>query len=153
MKHTIQNLEDIKKELGVTRENLEGLFLPDTFHFSAGTKDIEIMRQSYSLLREFLDQEWPKRVVNSVINSPYEALILASIVEKESAKAEERAKIAGVFISRLQKRMRLQTDPTVIYGLGRMFDGNITRKHLETDTPSSLEDYNNVRETFTWTNL
>lgn len=135
LEHTIQSIDDIKVSLSITQNHLEGLFLPETFKFTAGTKDIDILRQSYNLLRELLDKEWPQRSADSFVNSPYEALILASIVEKETGAAEERPRIAGVFISRLKKRMRLQTDPTVIYGLGSKFDGNITRKHLETDTP------------------
>lgn len=135
LRHTIQGIEDIKSSLSITQDNLEGLFLPETYKFTAGTKDVDILRQSYNLLREYLDKEWPQRSADSFVNSPYEALILASIVEKESSVAEERPRIAGVFISRLKLRMRLQTDPTVIYGLGNKFDGNITRKHLETDTP------------------
>ena len=135
LEHTIQSIDDIKTALGITRDHLEGLFLPDTYNFTAGTKDIEIFRQSYNLLRKLMDQEWPKRSQESFVQSPYEALILASIVEKETGAAEERPRIAGVFISRLKKRMRLQTDPTVIYGLGDKFNGNITRKHLETDSP------------------
>ena len=135
LQHTIRDIEDIKSTLGITHESLEGLFLPETYQFTAGSKDIDIMRQSYNLLRNLLDEEWPKRSPESFVTSPYEALILASIVEKETGVVEERPKIAGVFISRLKKRMRLQTDPTVIYGLGDQFDGNITREHLETDSP------------------
>lgn len=135
LQHTIQGIDDIKSSLGITQDNLEGLFMPETYKFTAGTKDIDILRQSYNLLREYLDKEWPQRSADSFVNSPYEALILASIIEKETGVIEERPRIAGVFISRLKKRIRLQTDPTVIYGLGNKFDGNITRRHLETDTP------------------
>ena len=135
LEHTIQSIDDIKSTLGITQDNLEGLFLPETYKFTAGTKDIDILRQSYNLLRKYLDKEWPNRSADSFVSSPYEALILASIVEKETGVVEERPKIAGVFVLRLKKRMRLQTDPTVIYGIGSKFDGNITRKHLETDTP------------------
>ena len=135
IERTIEDFSTIKTQLNITQDSLEGLFLPETFTFSAGTRDIEIIRQSYYLLREFLDEEWPKRSENSSVTSPYEALILASIVEKETSAAEERARIAGVFLLRLKKNMPLQTDPTVIYGLGDSFDGNLTRKHLETDNP------------------
>ncbi len=135
LQHTINDLSEIKEKLEITQESLEGLFLPETYQFTAGTKDIDILHQSHNLLRNLLDEEWSKRSANSYVSSPYEALILASIVEKESAVASERPRIAGVFISRLKKKMRLQTDPTVIYGLGDQFDGNITRRHLETDTP------------------
>ena len=131
----IDNIEEIKSELNIQQDNLEGLFLPDTYTFSAGTKDIDIIRQSHRLLRDYLDEQWPKRSEESYVSTPYEALILASIVEKETSVEEERPRIAGVFISRLNKRMPLQTDPTVIYGLGSEFDGNLTRKHLQTDNP------------------
>ncbi len=131
----IEDISEIKSNLKIEQESLEGLFLPETYTFSAGTSDLEIIKQSYYLLREFLDQEWPKRSETSLVSSPYEALIMASIVEKETSAEEERPKIAGVFISRLKKNMPLQTDPTVIYGLGDDFDGNLTRKHLVTDNP------------------
>ena len=131
----VDNVEDIKDELKIEQKSLEGLFFPDTYTFSAGTKDIDIIRQSHKLLRDFLDEEWPNRSEESLVSSPYEALILASIVEKETSVESERPVIAGVFISRLKINMPLQTDPTVIYGLGAAFDGNLTRKHLQTDNP------------------
>jgi UPF0755 protein len=130
----IDNIDDIKAQLIIEQDSLEGLFFPDTYTFTAGTKDIEVIRQSHNLLRDFLDQEWPARSKDSFVSSPYEALILASIVEKETSVESERPVIAGVFISRLNKNIPLQTDPTVIYGLGASFDGNLTRKHLQTDT-------------------
>ena len=135
IKRVIDNIDRIKEELNIEQEALEGLFFPDTYTFTSGTKDIDIIRQSHRLLREYLDEEWPKRSEESYVSSPYEALILASIVEKETSQEAERPRIAGVFISRLNKKMPLQTDPTVIYGLGAEFDGNLTRKHLETDNP------------------
>ena len=131
----IDDVHRIQEELNIQQNNLEGLFFPDTYTFTAGTKDIDVIRQSHRLLRDFLDQEWPNRSKESFVTSPYEALILASIVEKETSVESERPIIAGVFISRLNKNMPLQTDPTVIYGLGAEFDGNLTRKHLETDNP------------------
>ncbi|MCL4156535.1 UNVERIFIED_CONTAM: hypothetical protein GTU68_031598, partial [Idotea baltica] len=131
----IDDVDDIKVQLNIEQDRLEGLFFPDTYTFSAGTKDIDIIRQSHNLLRDFLDEEWPNRSEESFVSSPYEALILASIVEKETSVESERPVIAGVFISRLNINMPLQTDPTVIYGLGASFDGNITRKHLQTDNP------------------
>lgn len=135
IERTIEEISEIKSRLEINQESLEGLFLPETYTFTAGTHDIDIVRQSYHLLRDFLDQEWPRRSESTLVTSPYEALILASIVEKETSVEEERARIAGVFISRLKINMPLQTDPTVIYGLGDSFDGNLTRKHLETDNP------------------
>jgi UPF0755 protein len=91
--------------------------------------------QAYSLMQVALEEEWAQRDTASPVATPYEALILASIVEKETARADERARIAGVFARRLDKRMRLQTDPTVIYGIGPAFNGNLTRRDLQTDTP------------------
>ena len=113
----------------------EGLFLPETYHFPKGTSDIELLRQAHQHMQAALDEEWQNRASGLPIADPYEALILASIVEKETARADERARIAGVFTRRLEQGMRLQTDPTVIYGVGADFDGNLTRRHLNTDTP------------------
>lgn len=113
----------------------EGLFLPETYRFPKYTSDTELLRQAYELMQRALAEEWENRAVGLPIATPYEALVLASIIEKETALADERPRIAGVFVRRLQQRMRLQTDPTVIYGVGEAFDGNLTRKHLRTDTP------------------
>jgi UPF0755 protein len=121
--------------LGATAEHPEGLFLPETYRFPKGTTDREILTQAYELMQQTLATEWSSRADDTPAQSPYEALILASIVEKETGRADERERIAGVFARRLQKRMRLQTDPTVIYGLGPEFNGNITRRDLQTDTP------------------
>jgi len=112
----------------------EGLFLPETYLFPRKTPDIEVLRQAFGAMQTVLQTEWERRDVNLPLQTPYEALILASIIEKETALAAERARIAGVFIRRLQQRMRLQTDPTVIYGIGEDFDGNLTRRHLRADT-------------------
>ena len=97
-------------------------------------KDRDILRQAYELMQQVLDDEWQRRG-ETPVKTPYEAIVLASIVEKETARADERPRIAGVFARRLDKRMRLQTDPTVIYGIGPGFNGNLTRKDLRTDTP------------------
>lgn len=113
----------------------EGLFLPETYRFPLHTRDVDVLRQAYDLMQETLTEEWGARAVNLPIDDPYDALILASIVEKETARADERARIAGVFTRRLEHGMRLQTDPTVIYGIGADFDGNLTRSDLQTDTP------------------
>ena len=113
----------------------EGLFLPETYRFPKGTRDTDLLAQAYGLMQETLAAEWRGRAENSQLANPYEALILASIVEKETALATERPQIAGVFTRRLEKNMRLQTDPTVIYGIGEEFDGNLTRRHLREDTP------------------
>ncbi len=113
----------------------EGLFLPETYRIPKHTSDIEVLEQAYYLMQKTLTEEWLNRSAELPFASPYEALIMASIIEKETARADERALISGVFVRRLQSRMRLQTDPTVIYGLGADFDGNITRRHLRSDTP------------------
>ncbi|MGK0673411.1 MAG: endolytic transglycosylase MltG [Halothiobacillaceae bacterium] len=113
----------------------EGQFLPETYAFPRGTSDIEILRMAHDALRRELDRLWAGRDPELPLRTPEEALILASIIEKETGKLEERPLIAGVFINRLRKGMRLQSDPTVIYGLGPAFDGNLRRRDLETDTP------------------
>jgi UPF0755 protein len=123
------------EELGADTSNPEGLFLPETYRFPRNTPDRTVLRQAYELTQQVLSEEWPKRDENAPVSAPYEALILASIVEKETARPDERQRIAGVFARRLQKRMRLQTDPTVIYGIGPDFNGNLTRRDLRTDTP------------------
>ena len=122
-------------DLGIEHGHPEGLFLPETYRFPKGTTDRDLLKQANEHLQTVLDEEWPARDAMSPVKTPYEALILASIVEKETARADERARIAGVFARRLEKRMRLQTDPTVIYGIGPDFNGNLTRRDLQTDTP------------------
>jgi UPF0755 protein len=122
-------------ELGSTITHPEGLFLPETYHFPKGTTDRSVLAQAYSHMQEVLEKEWQARGSDTRMTTPYEALILASIVEKETARADERPRIAGVFTRRLEKGMRLQTDPTVIYGIGPAFNGNLTRPDLRTDTP------------------
>ena len=122
-------------ELGSDTPHPEGLFLPETYHFPLATSDREVLRQAYELQQQALAEEWAGRSEAAVVETPYQALILASIIEKETARADERQRISGVFTRRLQTRMRLQTDPTVIYGIGRDFNGNLTRKDLQTPTP------------------
>ncbi|MGI9204280.1 MAG: endolytic transglycosylase MltG [Woeseiaceae bacterium] len=123
------------ENLGAEASHPEGLFLPETYRFPKGTSDLSILRQAYELMQETLDSEWDGRASNIPVGSPYEALVLASIIEKETALASERPRISGVFTRRLEQRMRLQTDPTVIYGIGESFNGNLTRRDLRTDTP------------------
>jgi len=122
------------ESLGATVTHPEGLFLPETYRIPRNTTDRQVLTQAYELMENVLAEEWQDRGEVIPIDSPYEALVLASIVEKETARADERPRIAGVFARRLEKRMRLQTDPTVIYGIGAGFDGNLTRVHLRTDT-------------------
>lgn len=113
----------------------EGLFLPETYQFTRGTRDVQVLRRAHDALRAALDEAWAVRENGLPLASPYEALVLASIVEKETGLPEERAEVAGVFVRRLRLGMRLQTDPTVAYGLGPDFSGPLTRVHLDTDTP------------------
>lgn len=122
-------------ELGSEATWPEGLFLPETYRFPRGTPDRTVLAKAYRLMQSALQDEWVQRAPEAPVGDPYEALILASIVEKETARADERQRIAGVFARRLEKRMRLQTDPTVIYGIGPSFNGNLTRRDLQTDTP------------------
>jgi len=125
----------VLESFGAGEGHPEGLFLPETYRFPKGTSGVDILRQSYTLMQETLAEEWQGRAENLPITSPYATLILASIVEKETALAAERPRIAGVFVRRLENNMRLQTDPTVIYGIGVDFNGNLTRRDLRTDTP------------------
>ena len=121
--------------LGEDGMHPEGLFFPDTYLFGKGTTDLEILRQARERMRRELDAAWNARADDLPIQTSYQALILASIVEKETALAAERPRIAGVFTERLRIGMRLQTDPTVIYGLGTGYDGNLRRADLERDGP------------------
>jgi len=126
--------EELMTRLGHEGEHPEGRFLPDTYHFPQGTTDLAFLSRAYNAMERHLAEEWAAREEGLPINTPYEALILASIVEKETGVAGERPVIAGVFIRRLKKGMRLQTDPTVIYGLGERFDGNLRSSDLRRDT-------------------
>ena len=135
--HTLQPLDDaaIMARLGRPGVHPEGRFFPDTYHFPAGTRDEAFLQRALTAMDQRLAAIWDQRVPNLPLRDAEQALILASIVEKETGQAEERAQIAGVFIRRLQKDMPLQTDPTVIYGLGAAFDGDLRRQDLLTDTP------------------
>ncbi len=126
---------DLLTSLGSESLHPEGLFLPETYRFPRNTTDRELLTQAYEHMQQVLAEEWPTRAADAPVSTPYEALTLASIIEKETARADERPKIAGVFARRLTLRMRLQTDPTVIYGIGPGFDGNLTRDDLSRDTP------------------
>lgn len=121
--------------LGLELEHPEGWFFPDTYHYQRGTTDVEILRRAHRAMTQLLEQAWSERLPNLPYNSPYEALIMASIVERETGAPWERERIAGVFVRRLEQGMRLQTDPTVIYGMGESYQGRITRSDLRTPTP------------------
>jgi UPF0755 protein len=131
----LSDTSDIMVRLGHANEHPEGRLLPDTYHFPTGTTDVAFLQRAYNAMAEKLAAAWDGRDEDLPFRTPYEALILASIVEKETGQADERPMIAGVFVQRLRKGMRLQTDPTVIYGLGEEFDGNIRRRDLLADTP------------------
>ncbi len=127
--------DEVMKRLGLAGRHPEGLFFPDTYRFPRGTTDRELLEQAQTRLEEELASAWKKRKRELSLSTPYEALILASLVEKETGAPDERPLIAGVFVNRLRIRMRLQTDPSVIYGIGDSFDGNLRRRDLQTDTP------------------
>ncbi len=126
---------DILARLAIKETRPEGWFFPDTYHFGHGTSDLAILRRAYRLMQAHLYEQWEKRAQGLPLATPYEALILASIVEKETGSAEDRTLVAAVFVNRLRKGMILQADPTVIYGMGEKFDGNIRKRDLTADTP------------------
>lgn len=121
--------------IGHAGEFPEGRFFPDTYRFAAKTTDVEILRLAYNKMQKLIDEAWAQRRENLPVRNPYEALTLASLVEKETALPAERRRIAGVFTERLRLGMRLQSDPTVIYGIGEKYDGDIRTQDLSTDTP------------------
>lgn len=133
--HTLESADQVMSALDLADMHPEGRFYPDTYQVTRGQSDIDVFAQAYAKMEQELSDAWEARADNLPLKSPYEALILASIIERETGVADERAQIAGVFTRRLQKGMRLQTDPTVIYGVGSAYRGDITRKHLRTDTP------------------
>ncbi|MCG9682757.1 endolytic transglycosylase MltG [Vibrio sp. Isolate23] len=126
---------EIAQQIGLTQSKLEGLLLAETYHYTFGTSDLDILKRAADKLEQILEKHWQQRQDNLPLKTPYDALILASIIEKETAVGAERERVASVFVNRLNKRMRLQTDPTVIYGMGDKYDGNIRKKDLRTPTP------------------
>ena len=137
LKHDTVDLsdQDLMAKISTEYKSPEGLFFPDTYLFAKGSSDLHIYKQAHALMLNRLAAAWDKRDASLPYKTPYEALIMASIVEKETGQKSERAMIAGVFVNRLKHGMMLQTDPTVIYGMGDNFSGNIRKKDLETDTP------------------
>jgi len=129
------NQREILQKLGIDYDHPEGLFFPDTYKIHKGMSDIDVLKRAHNIMKQHLNSLWEQREPGLPFKSAYEALILASIVEKESAVKEERTVIAGVFINRLRKKMRLQTDPTVIYGMGDTYKGDIRFRDLRKDTP------------------
>ena len=135
--HTLRGKTDaeVMSALGHGGENPEGRFFPDTYRFAPGTSDLTILAMAYERMAALLAKAWEQRDAGLPFDTPYQALTMASIVEKETGVADERARIAGVFVNRLRRGMRLQSDPTVIYGLGSQYDGTIHTRDLTTDTP------------------
>ena len=135
IEHTLNNKTDaqIATLLGIDGHP-EGWFMPETYQFHRGTSDLELLKRMHGEMQKTLEAAWPNRADDLPITTPYQALILASIIEKETGVASERPQIAGVFVRRLEKDMLLQTDPSVIYGAAD-YHGDLTRKHLQTDTP------------------
>lgn len=136
LRHETKGLSDreLLDRLGAKEDKAEGLFFPDTYKFAVGASDILILRKSYQLMKETLRNYWEMRIPGLPFDDPYQVLTLASIVEKETGKPVDRPSIAAVFVNRLRIGMRLQSDPTVIYGIGDKFDGNLRRVDLERDT-------------------
>ena len=126
---------ELARRAGVPGPNPEGWFFPDTYFFAAGSSDLALLARAHRLMRSRLDAAWANRAADLPFKDPYEMLILASMVEKETGRAADRPRIASVFVNRLRLGMRLQSDPTVIYGLGARFDGNLRKRDLETDNP------------------
>jgi UPF0755 protein len=127
--------QEIMNLLGHPEQHPEGMFFPDTYRFPKGTRDIDFLQRAYQVMQKHLAREWEQRGSNLPLKSSYEALILASIIEKETGAAFERPLISAVFTERLRRNMRLQTDPTIIYGMGEEFDGDIRFRDLKKDTP------------------
>lgn len=126
---------DLMQLVGADRAEAEGMFFPDTYLFPKGTSDVDIYKRAYRLMQKRLDEAWAARAPGLPYTTPYEALIMASLIEKETGQAVERGQVAAVFVNRLRKRMLLQTDPTVIYGMGSSYAGNLRKIDLTTDTP------------------
>ncbi|HNJ76261.1 MAG TPA: endolytic transglycosylase MltG [Azospira sp.] len=137
VRHELRGLPEaeLMKRIGANEALAEGLFFPDTYLFAKNSSDTEIMARAYRAMKRHIDREWQQRASNLPYRTPYEALVMASIVEKETGRAADRPMIASVFVNRLRVNMLLQTDPTVIYGLGDRFDGNLRKRDLLADTP------------------
>lgn len=137
LKHETQSLDEteIAAQLGIDGGSVEGWLFPDTYLFDKHSSDLEVLARAHRAMRKRLDTAWAKRDASLPYRDPYEALIMASIIEKETGRNDDRAHIAAVFVNRLRKGMPLQTDPTVIYGMAEKFDGNLRKRDLQTDTP------------------
>jgi UPF0755 protein len=126
---------ELLQAIGATQKNPEGLFAPDTYVFDPGSSDLDLYRRAYRMQMERIERAWGARAPDLPYHDAYEALIMASLIEKETGQADERRRVAGVFVNRQRLGMPLQTDPSVVYGLGDHFDGRLHRKDLEADTP------------------
>jgi UPF0755 protein len=137
LRHDSRGLSDAQllRKLAAPQAHPEGLFFPDTYLFAKGTSDLHVLRRAYQAMQRHLAEEWAARDASVPYRTPYDALIMASVIEKETGRGEEREMIAGVLVNRLRSGMLLQVDPTVIYGLGEAFDGNLKKVHLQTDGP------------------
>ena len=137
LRHDSVGLDDatVMRKIGAAGEAPEGRFLPETYAYVKGDSDLDILKRAHGAMSKMLDALWPLRGKDLPLATPYDALILASIVEKETGRADERPRIAGVFVRRLESHMMLQTDPSVIYGMGAQYTGNIHKSDLTTDTP------------------
>ena len=136
--------------VGAAETHPEGLFAPDTYSFAPGTTDIDVLRRAYRLQQRRLDAAWqarPKNADRPMLQSPYQVLVLASIIEKETGRESDRGRVAAVFVNRLKRGMMLQSDPTTIYGMGDAFDGNLRRRDLKTDTPYNTYTRNGLPPT------
>ena len=149
LRHDLESLRDgdIAQRLGISSASPEGLFFPDTYFFVNGTSDLAVLQRAHRMMQSQLNTVWQGRETGLPIESPYEALILGSIVEKETGQGSERSMIAAVFVNRLRLGMKLQTDPTVIYGLGEGFDGKLRKRDLITDTPFNTYTRNGLPPT------
>ena len=136
LRHDTRDLDEaeILRRIGASEKRAEGLFFPDTYLFSPGLSDLEIYRRAYESMQQLLRQAWSGRQSDLPYRTPYEALVLASIIEKETGLESERTSVAAVFVNRLRRGMLLQSDPTTIYGMGERFDGNLRKRDLQTDS-------------------
>lgn len=137
LRHDSRGLSEaeIMARLGAPQRSAEGMFFPDTYLFSKRSSDLDVLARAYRAMQRHLEREWAARAPKLPYREPYQALIMASIVEKETGRGEDRPMVAAVFTNRLRQGMLLQTDPTVIYGVGAAFDGNLRKRDLQTDTP------------------
>ncbi|MDD5059272.1 MAG: endolytic transglycosylase MltG [Sideroxydans sp.] len=149
LRHDSLSLSDaeILQRIGAVEPDAEGLFFPDTYNFSSGSSDLAVLKRAYQTMQRHLQESWNKREPDLPFETPYQALILASIVEKETGQPSDRTMVASVFVNRLRKHMRLQTDPTVIYGMGEKFDGNLRKRDLTADTAYNTYTRNGLTPT------